>query len=89
MLHAGNTKGGSITVLLTSCLISLTTENISFYIQNTLIQTGQTGGQQYNDTSPFSSIPWRNFWKARRSAGMPMCVSERIEREKKEGMDKL
>jgi len=28
-----------------------------FYLQNRLIQTGQTGGQQYSDTSPFS-IPW-------------------------------
>jgi hypothetical protein len=28
------------------------------YLQNRLIQTSQTGGQQYSDTSPFS-IPWR------------------------------
>ncbi len=28
-----------------------------FYLQNRLIQTGQTGGQQYSDASPFS-IPW-------------------------------
>jgi hypothetical protein len=27
------------------------------YLQNRLIQTSQTGGQQYSDTSPFSS-PW-------------------------------
>jgi hypothetical protein len=33
------------------------TENFCFYFQNRLIQTGQTGGQWYNDTSPFS-IPW-------------------------------
>jgi hypothetical protein len=26
-------------------------------VQNRLIQTNQTGGQQYSDTSPFS-IPW-------------------------------
>jgi hypothetical protein len=26
-------------------------------LQNRLIQTSQTGGQQYSDTSPFS-IPW-------------------------------
>ncbi len=35
------------------------------YLQNRLIQTSQTGGQQYSDTSPFSS-PWtddkRVFW---------------------------
>jgi hypothetical protein len=28
-----------------------------FYLQNRLIHTSQTGGQQYSDTSPFS-IPW-------------------------------
>jgi hypothetical protein len=28
-----------------------------FYLQNRLIQTSQTGGQQYSDTPPFS-IPW-------------------------------
>jgi hypothetical protein len=32
-------------------------DNICFYLQNRLIQTSQTGGQQYSDTSPFS-IPW-------------------------------
>jgi hypothetical protein len=33
------------------------TDNFCFYLQNRLIQTGQTGGQLYSDTSPFS-IPW-------------------------------
>jgi len=28
-----------------------------FYLQNRLIQTGQTGGQQYSNTSPFS-VSW-------------------------------
>ncbi len=32
---------------------------ICFYFQNRLIQTSQTGGQWYSDTSPFS-IPWQN-----------------------------
>ncbi len=32
----------------------MTTDNFSFYLQNTLIQTSQTEGQRYNDTSPFS-----------------------------------
>jgi hypothetical protein len=43
----------------------MTTDNFSFYLQNRLIQTGQTGGQLYRDTSPFgvpccisSSSPW-------------------------------
>ncbi len=33
---------------------SITTDNFCFYLQNRLIQTSQTGGQQYSDTSPFS-----------------------------------
>ncbi len=37
----------------------MTTDNICFYLQNRLIQTSQTGGQRYTDTSPFS-IPWPN-----------------------------
>jgi hypothetical protein len=32
----------------------MTTDNICFYLHNRLIQTSQTGGQQYSDTSPFS-----------------------------------
>ncbi len=35
----------------------MTTDNFCFYLQNRLIQTSQTGGHQYSDTSPFS-IPW-------------------------------
>jgi hypothetical protein len=35
----------------------MTTDNFCFYLQNRLIQTSQTGGQRYRDTSPFS-IPW-------------------------------
>ncbi len=38
----------------------MTTDNFCFYLQNQLIQTSQTGGQQYSDTSPFS-IPWFEF----------------------------
>jgi hypothetical protein len=30
----------------------MTTDNFGFYLQNRLIQTSQTGGQQYSDTSP-------------------------------------
>jgi len=37
----------------------MTTNNFCFYLQNRPIQTGQTGGQRYSDTSPFS-IPWLN-----------------------------
>jgi hypothetical protein len=37
----------------------MTTDNFYFYLQKRLIQTSQTGGQRYSDTSPFS-IPWTN-----------------------------
>jgi hypothetical protein len=37
----------------------MATDNFCFYLQNRLIQTGQTGGQRYSDTSPFC-IPWSN-----------------------------
>ncbi len=30
----------------------MTTDNFCFYLQNRLIQSSQTGGQQYRDTSP-------------------------------------
>jgi hypothetical protein len=39
----------------------MTTDNFCFYLQNRLIQTSQTGGQRYSDTSPFS-IPWWKFY---------------------------
>jgi hypothetical protein len=32
----------------------MTANNFCFYLQNRLIQTSQTGGQWYSDTSPFS-----------------------------------
>ncbi len=32
----------------------MTTDNFCFYLQNRLIQTSQTGGQWFSDTSPFS-----------------------------------
>ena len=32
----------------------MTTDNFCFYLQNILIQTSQTGGQWYSDTSPLS-----------------------------------
>jgi len=39
----------------------MTTDNFCFYLQNRLIQTSQTGGQWYSDSSPFS-IPWFSCW---------------------------
>jgi hypothetical protein len=52
MVQPENTKGGSITVLLTSCLTGLESAVgqltiFVFIYKNRLIQTGQTGGQQY------------------------------------------
>jgi hypothetical protein len=38
----------------------MTTENVCYHLQNRLIQTSQTGGQRYSDTSPFS-ISWTNI----------------------------
>jgi hypothetical protein len=35
----------------------MTPDNFCFYFQNRLIQTSQTVGQLYSDTSPFC-IPW-------------------------------
>jgi hypothetical protein len=32
----------------------MTNDNFFVYLQNRLIQTSQTGGQRYSDTSPFS-----------------------------------
>jgi hypothetical protein len=40
----------------------MTTDNFCFYLQNRLIQTSQTGGQRYSETSPFS-IPCFNLFK--------------------------
>ncbi len=64
-IKPGNTKGGSITVMSTSCLTGLESAVwqltiFGFYMQNRLIQTSQTGGQWYSDTSPLS-IPWLNY----------------------------
>jgi hypothetical protein len=36
----------------------MTTDNFCVYLQDRLIQTIQTGGQQYSDTSPFSIPAW-------------------------------
>jgi hypothetical protein len=57
--QAGNTKVSLYIDLLfdwfeISCM---TTDNFCFYLQYRLIQTSQTGGQWYSDTSPFS-FPW-------------------------------
>ncbi len=59
LLETGNTKGGKITVPLTSCLTGLNlcvlqkkTKIVSCHTADS--KTDQTGGQWYSDTSPFS-----------------------------------
>ncbi len=57
--YPGNTKGGSITVPLTSCLTGLESALwqltiFCIYLQNRLLQTSKAAGQRYSDTSPFS-----------------------------------
>ncbi len=52
-----NTKGGSITVLLTSCLTGLDKSALQIKTKIVSCHTAaccQTGGQPYSDTSPFS-----------------------------------
>ncbi len=57
----------------------MTTNNFCFYLQNRLIQTSQTGGQWYPDTSPFS-IPWVGFHCHQYSAiQMRKCVKTKIQ----------
>ncbi len=53
----GNTKGGSITVPLTSCLTGLdcfVNKNKNCQLSYSWFQSSQTGGQWYTDTSHFS-----------------------------------
>jgi hypothetical protein len=53
----GNAKGGSITVTvpLASCLtgLELAVGQLTIFLRNRLIQTSQTLGQWYSDTSTF------------------------------------
>ena len=48
----------------------MTTDDFCFYSQNRLIQTSQTGGQRYSDTSLFS-ITWKS--RSQILAGIPNC----------------
>ncbi len=47
----------------------MTTDNFRFYLQNRIVQTSQTGGQWYSDTSPFS-IPWSSLF------GVPVALKK-------------
>jgi hypothetical protein len=55
----GNTKGAKYHCTIDLLfdwfgISSMTTDNFCYYLQNRLIQTSQTGGQWYSNTSPFS-----------------------------------
>ncbi len=59
IVQTGNTKGESITLPLTSYLTGLESAVsqltfLVFILQNIQIQTSQTGGQWYSDTSPLA-----------------------------------
>ena len=72
----------------------MTTDNFSFYLQNRRIQTSQTGGQRYSDTSPFS-IPCKDKseFRFRQHEGetededMGSLLTERIGSDKAEWFD--
>jgi hypothetical protein len=51
----------------------MTTDNFCFYLQTILIQTSQTGGQCYSDTSPFS-IPELTYLSTK-IGGVELCRS--------------
>jgi hypothetical protein len=51
-----------------------------FYLQNRLIQTSQTGGQLYIDTSPFS-IPWLRLPRHNVSSNFHTYTQRERERE--------
>jgi hypothetical protein len=52
----------------------MTTDIFCFYLQNRQLQTGQTGGQRYSDTSPPFSIP---------------CLRQRLGNARRSSRDKL
>ncbi len=49
----------------------MTNDTFCFYLKNKLIQTNQTGGQWYSDTSPFS-IP-RSLYKVQVDKKIKKC----------------
>jgi hypothetical protein len=59
MINSGNTKGGRTVDLLFDWfgLVCFAIKNKNCQLSNSWFQTSQTGGQQYNNTSPFS-ITW-------------------------------
>jgi hypothetical protein len=60
----------------------MTSDNFCFYLQNRLIQTSQTGGQQYSDTSPFS-IPCSQILNMPLANGVAYFASSSVTKEEK------
>jgi hypothetical protein len=58
----------------------MTTNNFCFYLQNRLIQTSQTGGQRFSDTSPFS-IPCVSNLQVKQLKGNKLAVVFQPERQ--------
>ncbi len=57
----------------------MTTDNFCFYLQNSLIQTSQTGGQQQRGTSPFS-IPRTHIQHSNGDLGGGVALSSQQEK---------
>jgi hypothetical protein len=55
----------------------MTTDNICFYLQNTIIQTSQTGGQWYFDTSPLVFLDLAMRWKIIKIVSFLTCLNHR------------
>jgi hypothetical protein len=47
----------------------MTTDNFCFYLQNRLIQTSQTGGQWYSNTTPLVFPDLTNAYRSKRLPG--------------------
>jgi hypothetical protein len=62
----------------------MTTDHFCLYLQNRLIQTGQTGGQLYSDTSPFS-VPWSRVLVHLQ----PQAQGEKMMKRAKSNVDKI
>jgi hypothetical protein len=63
----------------------MTADNFCFHLQNRLIQTSQTGGQWYGDTSPFS-IPWYSTLEGFCLAFNNSSMLERLARDRHSGL---
>jgi hypothetical protein len=86
MLDQGILKGGkyhcTVNLLFYWFGIScMETDHFCFYSQNRLIQSSQTGGQQYSNYSPFS-FPWLDYsgksYRSGRSSTVDLHVTSSL-----------